>query len=147
MNDDKVVKQLYIAYGKGGKGTKKKRGDNTTPLGTYKIVNLQNSDRFHYFIHISYPSLLDTWYGYKNGIINADEFQSITAAIKNNDTPPQNTKLGGLIGLHGLGKTTDQKLTIHNSQNWTKGCIAMTNKQIDDLKKYARIGTKVLITE
>lgn len=147
MNGDEIVKQFYVAHGRGGKGTKKKQGDKKTPLGTYEIVALKDSDKFHYFMHINYPSLPDTWAGYKDGIINADELHAITTAIKKNDVPPQNTKLGGFIGLHGLGRTTKKKLAIHNALNWTEGCIAMTNEQIDHLRKYARVGTKIVIIE
>jgi len=131
MEGEQIVKQFHIAFGKGGKGAKRILGDSKTPLGVYKII----------------PNLLDAWYGYKNKIINATEFKYITTAIKNNDIPPQNTKLGGYIGIHGLGNTTDQKLAIHNEINWTQGCIAMTNEEINDLKKYVSIGTRVIINE
>lgn len=147
MDGDQIVKQFRITYGKGGKGAKRILGDKKTPLGVYKIVNFKGNSKFHYFMQIDYPNLLDAWYGYKNKIINASEFKNITAAIKNNDIPPQDTKLGGYIGIHGLGDTSAQKLAIHNEINWTQGCIAMTNEEINDLKKYVGIGTRVIINE
>lgn len=147
MNGEKVVKQFRITYGKGGKGAKRVLGDRKTPLGVYKIVNFKGDSKFYYFMQLDYPNLLDAWYGYKNKIITANEFKYITTSIKNDGVPPQDTKLGGYIGIHGLGDTTDQKLAIHNEVNWTQGCIAMTNEEINVLKKYVDIGTRVIINE
>jgi murein L,D-transpeptidase YafK len=147
MDGEQIVKQFHVAYGKGGKGAKRVLGDEKTPLGVYKIIKFKGDSQFHYFMHLDYPNLLDAWYGYKNKVITATEFKNITTAIKNNNIPPQNTKLGGYIGIHGLGDTTDQKLAIHNEINWTQGCIAMTNDEINDLKKYVGIGTRVIINE
>lgn len=147
MDGDKVIRRFNIAYGKGGKGTKRIRGDEKTPVGVYKIVALKKSGQFHYFMQIDYPNLLDAWYGYKNNVIDASEFKSITNAVKNSKVPPQNTKLGGYIGIHGIGGMTEKKLTIHRELNWTNGCIALTNEEIDYLKKYVGSGTKVVINE
>lgn len=147
IKGDKVIDRFRIAHGKGGDGIKKIIGDKKTPVGSYKIIRLHQSNKFHYFMGLNYPNLMDAWYGYKNGLIDMDEFKAITTAIKNNNMPPQNTKLGGYIGLHGLGKTTKKKLSIHHEFNWTEGCIAMTNEQIEALKKYASLGTRVVIKE
>ena len=59
----------------------------------------------------------------------------------------QNTPLGGAIGIHGIGEITEEKLEIHRTINWTKGCIALTNDEIDDLLHYIGVGTKVVINE
>ena len=66
---NEIIKKYHVATGKGGKGTKRKRGDNKTPLGMYRISKLNKSDRFHYFIQLDYPNLIDAWYGFKNEII------------------------------------------------------------------------------
>lgn len=147
MDGKQVVKQFHIAYGKGGNGAKRILGDKKTPLGVYKIIKFKGDSRFHYFMQLDYPNLLDAWYGYKNKIINATEFKNITTAIKHHKVAPQDTKLGGYIGIHGLGDTTEQKLAIHSEINWTQGCIALTNEEINDLKKYVGIGTRVIINE
>ena len=144
---DKTIKKFHIAYGKGGKGTKRKLGDNKTPVGVYKIVDFNNESKFHFFMQLDYPNLLDAWYGYKNNIISAREFKAITVAYKQKRVPPQNTRLGGYIGIHGVGATTDEKLLIHEEINWTEGCIALTNEQINELRKYVALGTKVVIKE
>ena len=147
IKGDVTVKHFHIAIGKGGNGTKREQGDKKTPIGIYKIIEFKNDSQFHYFMQIDYPNLLDAWYGYKNNVISADEFKKIAVAYKTSQKPPQDTKLGGYIGIHGIGHQEDQQLQIHNGFNWTNGCIALTNEQIMELKQYVAIGTKVIIRE
>ena len=142
-----IIKKFHIATGKGGVGTKRQRGDSKTPLGTYRIMKFKDSDRFHFFMQLDYPNLIDAWYGYKNQIITAEEFKRIASAYKNREVPPQDTGLGGFIGIHGLGETTDKKLTIHQNLDWTEGCIALTNEEIAELRQFVDIGTQVVIVE
>ena len=140
--EGQIIKKYHIASGKGGKGTKRRRGDSKTPLGVYRIADFKENSRFYYFIQLDYPNLIDAWYGYKNKTIDADEFKRIAAAYKNREKPPQDTELGGFIGIHGLGETNEEKLTIHKEINWTEGCIALTNEEINDLRKF--VGIKLL---
>jgi murein L,D-transpeptidase YafK len=142
-----VVKTYHIASGKGGKGTKRRQGDSKTPLGVYRISKFKESSRFHYFIQLDYPNLIDAWYGYKNKTIDSKDFKRIASAYKNREAPPQDTKLGGFIGIHGLGEENEKKLTIHQEINWTEGCIALTNAEITDLKRFVDVGTPVIIKE
>ena len=140
-----IVKKYHIATGKGGQGTKRKRGDSKTPLGVYRISKLSKSKRFYYFIQLDYPNLIDAWYGFKNEVINGGDFKRIASAYKKREFPPQDTNLGGQIGIHGIGNTTKKKLAIHKELNWTDGCIALTNDDISDLIKFIKIGTTVVI--
>ena len=55
--------------------------------------------------------------------------------------------LGGLIGIHGIGVETADKLEIHQMTNWTKGCIALRNSEILELSKYVSHGTPVIIID
>ena len=142
-----VVKKYHIASGKGGKGTKREQGDSKTPQGVYRISKFKKSSRFHYFIQLDYPNLIDAWYGYKNKTIDAEDFKRIATAYKNREAPPQDTNLGGFIGIHGLGEQSEKKLTIHKEINWTEGCIALTNEEINDLRKFVDVGTPVIIKE
>lgn len=142
-----IVRKYHIASGKGGEGTKRLRGDNKTPLGQYRVASVKESSRFYYFIQLDYPNLIDAWYGYKNEIIDANNFKRIATAYKKREAPPQDTELGGFIGIHGLGITNDEKLNIHESFDWTGGCIALTNEEINDLKRFVAIGTPVIIRE
>ena len=56
--------------------------------------------------------------------------------------PPQQTALGGHIGIHGIGAGDPR---IHEDFNWTSGCIALTNAQIDDLAGWVRLGMRVVV--
>jgi len=110
-------------------------------------MEFKEDSKFHFFMQIDYPNLLDAWYGYNNKIISASEFKEIATAYKNNQMPPQHTSLGGYIGIHGLGEITKKKLKIHNTYNWTEGCIAIRNEEISELRKYVSIGTRIIIKE
>ncbi|HIF50122.1 MAG TPA: murein L,D-transpeptidase [Thiotrichaceae bacterium] len=142
-----VVKKYRISSGKGGKGTKRRQGDSKTPQGVYRISQFKKSSRFHYFIQLDYPNLIDAWYGYKNKVIDAKDFKRIATAYKKHTAPPQDTKLGGFIGIHGLGEQNEKKIVIHEEINWTEGCIALTNEEINELRKFVDIGTPVIIKE
>ncbi len=146
-DDGNVIKRYRTASGKGGTGTKRRLGDNKTPVGTYRIVNFKADSKFHYFMQLDYPNLIDAWHGYKNEIISAKEFKQIASAYKNELTPPQNTALGGYIGIHGIGVPSEEKLEIHALHNWTEGCIALKNDEINELRQYVSIGTRVIIKE
>ena len=76
-------------------------------------------------------------------LINVDTYYKILKAEFRHSVPPQNTVLGGQIGIHGLGDKTN--LSVHQNFNWTRGCIALTNEQIHSLDRLIKIGTKVYI--
>ncbi len=147
VEGDHIVKQYHVAVGKGGAGNKRKIGDKKTPLGVYKIVDFKENSKFYLFMQLDYPNLLDAWYGYKNNIINANDFRKITVAYKTKQIPPQDTNLGGYIGIHGIGVESEEKMQIHSGFNWTNGCIALTNEEINELRQMVKIGTRVIIQE
>ena len=139
------VKTYRIASGKGGRGAKRRQGDNKTPVGAYRITQARESGRFDYFMHLDYPNLIDAWHGYKDKVISAAEFKQSALAHKQGQTPPQDTGLGGFIGIHGLGRTDPEKLAIHQRFNWTEGCIALTNEEIRELRQFIQPGATVII--
>lgn len=147
LDGERVVRRFPIAHGKGGNGAKRVRGDNKTPIGSYRITDFKSDSRFFFFMQIDYPNLLDAWYGYGGGRINAAEFKAIATAYRNDEIPPQSTALGGYIGIHGIGEPNDERLEIHRHSNWTEGCVALTNEQISELRRYVTIGTPVIIRE
>jgi murein L,D-transpeptidase YafK len=142
-----VIKRYRVAFGKGGNGGKRQLGDNKTPIGTYKILEFRENSRFHFFMLINYPNTIDAWYGYKNNLIDGKEFKDIVKAATSNALPPQDTSLGGYLGLHGIGEVNEEKLSIHDQHNWTEGCIALKNEEITELRQYVSIGTTILINE
>ena len=77
--------------------------------------------------------------GHERGVISRRERDAIIAARRAGRQPPQNTALGGHIGLHGVNgnRTTNW--------NWTEGCVALMNDQIDILTPWLRPGTHVIV--
>ncbi|MGH8657713.1 MAG: L,D-transpeptidase family protein [Gammaproteobacteria bacterium] len=143
----KVERRFFISTGRGGSGGKSRRGDRKTPQGKYRIVDFNGNSEFYYFMQLDYPSIKDAFWGLKNRIISRRDFDRIVLAHRLHEIPPQQTALGGLIGIHGLGSMTAERLRIHDSLDWTQGCIALTNQEINELRHYVDFGTRVVITE
>lgn len=142
-----VVKEYPIAWGRGGRGAKARSGDNKTPTGRYRVVGFKTDSKFHFFMQLNYPNNLDAWRGYRDQLISPPEFRRIALANKQGRLPPQDTRLGGYIGIHGIGPVTPNKLRFHEALNWTEGCIAVKNWEINELRAYVTLGTPVTITE
>jgi murein L,D-transpeptidase YafK len=145
-NGQEIIKRYHVSFGKGGNGSKRRYGDNRTPVGSYKIIEFRENSRFHFFMQINYPNSIDAWNGYKNNLIDGKEFKEIIKAITSDAIPPQDTPLGGYLGIHGIGEITEEKLSIHDRHNWTEGCIALRNDEISELRQYVTIGTTIIIT-
>ncbi len=145
--NDKIEKIYQIATGRGGPGTKAHSGDKKTPIGIYRVVDVNPESKFHLFIQLNYPNIKDAFYGYKRKVISRYDFERIVQALGRNQAPPYDTDLGGMIGIHGIGEETENRLEIHRAADWTKGCIAMTNAEVSELRQYVDIGTRVHIRE
>ncbi len=144
---ERVRATFPIALGRGGPGDKRKLGDRKTPVGTYRIVGVDNSTAFDTFLRLNYPNVKDAFYGLKSRLISRGEFDRIVTALRNNQVPPQNTRLGGAIGIHGLGEETPEKVHIQNKLDWTQGCIALRNHDLHELRSFIDVGTRVVIIE
>jgi len=131
-----------IAIGRGGAGFKNHRGDNITPYGDYRIGWVGQKSTFRRFFGLTYPSIEDAEHALRQGIINQDIHDRIVYAHRYNQIPPQNTPLGGQIGIHGLGRADKR---VHEAFDWTHGCIALTNGQIDQLSQWVSTGMVVKI--
>ena len=131
-----------IAIGRYGTSRNKRRADNTTPLGRYRITEIEADSVFHRFIGLDYPGIEQAEAAYREGVIGQREYQAILRAHREGLAPPQNTALGGHIGIHGLGQGDPR---WHETLNWTRGCIALTNDQIDTLMSWVRAGMMVEI--
>ena len=135
LDGSKVLYRYKIALGREPTGDKKKEGDFKTPLGTFYVCTKNSMSKFHLFLGLSYPNDEDAGRGLEAGLINKKQYNAILAAQKNKRQPPWNTQLGGEIGIHGNG----------SSGNWTAGCIAVENKEIERLFGLCEIGTRVEI--
>jgi murein L,D-transpeptidase YafK len=131
-----------IAIGRYGKTYYKKKGDHRTPLGQFTIAWIPGKSHYHRFLGLNYPDLERADRALVDGEITEAQWQAIRRAAEAKRRPPQDTPLGGYIGIHGMG-AGDPK--IHGLYNWTNGCIALTNDQIDRLVNWVRVGTPVEI--
>ena len=145
MRGEKPVEVFEgIAIGRRGvaRDYRRRRGDHTTPLGRFRIAWINEKSKFHLFFGLNYPTLPYASTAFKEGWIDGKTFRQLIVAYFEGKKPPQNTVLGGYIGIHGLGKADP---VIHKALDWTEGCIALTDEQIDRLKKWIKIGTEVVI--
>ncbi len=142
LGDVTLVKYSNISIGRNGSGFKRRRGDDTTPLGKYRISWINRKSRYNLFFGFNYPSIENAGDALKKKLIDQKTYKRIVRSHQSHQVPPQNTPLGGLIGIHGLGRA-DKK--IHESMNWTHGCIALTNEQINNLDKLIKKGTLVIV--
>ncbi len=131
-----------VSIGRNGASIDRSEGDKTTPIGEFEIAWISDSRKYHKFFGISYPTLPQARAALDENRISTKSFSRIKKALDAGRLPPQDTELGGNLGIHGIG-SGDR--TIHNSFNWTNGCVAMTDEQVDELGKFIRIGTPVII--
>ena len=143
LEGDKV-RHTYndIAIGRAGTTADKKQGDNKTPIGEFHLVRIASKTPFHRFFGIDYPTAAHAKRALRAGTIGLEDYIEIYRAIRAQAIPPQETPLGGYVGIHGLG---EGEPAIHERLNWTQGCIALTNQQIDDLSKWVYVGMRVVI--
>ena len=119
---NQVVKTYKIALGRQPVGKKEIEGDKKTPEGNYTIWKKGPHAKYHKYLFISYPN--------KSDVINAHK---------------KNKEPGGLIYIHGLNKRYAKVGKLHTLSDWTLGCIAVTNDEIDELYKLINVGTKIEI--
>lgn len=143
MNGEKSVKTFEnISIGINGASRARQVGDKTTPLGKYKVSRFNYESRFHLFIGVDYPNQDQAYAAYMAGKITASDLEQIYQAHQRGEEPPGNTYLGGAIGIHGIG---DGDLSIHENFNWTDGCVALTDEQVDEIAQWVKVGTVVVI--
>jgi len=143
LKGDKVIRTYEnIAIGRYGKTYFKVRGDNKTPLGKFRVGWSNKKTRYHRFLGLTYPDLPAADRALVDGRIDESQWQSIRLASEAGKVPSQKTPLGGMIGIHGIGSGDRE---VHEEFNWTNGCVALTNEEIDELVKWIKIGTPVEI--
>jgi len=131
-----------ISVGRWGVSEEKLSGDGKTPVGDFRIAWVKATGEFGPFLGIDYPSLARGEKGLAADEISQAEFDAIQKAHARGRVPPQGTRLGGYIGIHGLGAADPD---IHHDMNWTRGCIAVTNIEMEQLLKWVGVGTIVKI--
>jgi murein L,D-transpeptidase YafK len=131
-----------VALGSGGPAPLHMAGDATTPLGEFRIVHVNRSSRFHIFLGLNYPTQAHMARARQAGLIDAITHEAFLDTLASRNYPPQDTPLGGHIGIHGIGGGDPD---IHARFDWTQGCIALTNEQIEQLSRLVGVGTRVFI--
>lgn len=126
---NRVVKTYKVAIGIGGMGPKQFEGDMTTPVGRYEVTT-RFRPLYHQFIGVSYPNDTDRA-RYKD--------------LKRQGKVPEGRGVGHGIGIHGVGS---RKLSgVHKQEDWTHGCIAMDDDEIDEFGSLVSEGTPIEITD
>jgi murein L,D-transpeptidase YafK len=134
-----VVRTFHIALGRDPKASKLIRGDGRTPRGRYYVCEKRPQSRFHRFLGISYPNIDDAEKAYAERLISTDEWAAIFFANLEQTVPPWSTPLGGHVGIHGYGGRVEVPI------DWTEGCIAVRDADIDYLYDRVPLGTPVII--
>ena len=134
-SDGAVVRTYRIGLGLNPVPDKQREGDRATPEGDFYIFIKNPKSAYHLSLGLSYPNIEDAERGLRDGLITRAQHDRIVKAIKTRTAPPQYTALGGLIYIHGNGSSTD----------WTWGCVALDNKDIEELYKVVDVGTPVKI--
>lgn len=122
LSKDKIIKTYRGSLGKNPLGHKIQEGDGKTPEGTYIIDRRNVNSAYHRSLHISYPSPEDIKRAKITGI------------------PP-----GGDIMIHGLPNGLGFLAPVHHLMDWTKGCIAVTDKEIEEIWNHVPDGTQIII--
>jgi hypothetical protein len=135
FDGDRPIKTYRIALGTNPGDAKRKEGDGCTPEGTYYVCTKNERSRFHLFAGLSYPNTDDAERGMRASLISREQGDAIASAIAARKRPPWNTRLGGEIGLHGGGTDSD----------WTRGCIALADGDIEELFLLLALGNEVVI--
>lgn len=122
---------------------KEKRGNENdpdhwrTPEGVFHVVSKNPRSQFHKALVLNYPNTEDAERGRSLNMISDSEYREIVAATRSFAVPPMGTPLGGWIELHGKG--TGQR------SNWTQGCVAIPDADMDRIWDSIHVGTPVVI--
>lgn len=130
-----ALKRYRVGLGE-PEGDKVRQGDLRTPEGPLRIVTRNRNSQFHRFLGINYPTAEDADRGLAEGLITAGQAAGIRAAERAGRAPNWSTALGGAVGIHGGGGSID----------WTLGCIAVENAEIDELWEVVPVGTPLEVS-
>jgi murein L,D-transpeptidase YafK len=122
LRDGRVLKSYRVALGKQPRGTKLHQGDGRTPEGRYELDRRNGASGYYRAIHVSYPNAAD---------------RARARAL--------GQAAGDLIMIHGLPNERPDWGEEHWMYNWTAGCIAVTNREMDEIWASVDLGTPIEI--
>jgi murein L,D-transpeptidase YafK len=131
----KLVRTYRIGLGLSPLGDKVRAGDRRTPEGEFYVFTKNEKSAFYLSLGLSYPNAAHAARGLRDGLITRTQYDAIMRALRAKKAPPQNTRLGGDIYIHGNGAQSD----------WTWGCAALENENIRELFDAVSVGTPVVI--
>lgn len=135
FSDKKLVRTYRIGLGSSPVGDKERQGDRRTPEGDFYIFTRNDKSAYYLSLGISYPNAAHAKRGLRDGLITKAQYDAIMRALAAGQGPPQNTRLGGDIYIHGNGSQSD----------WTWGCAALENEEMLELFRAVPVGTPVRI--
>ncbi|MBZ5684547.1 MAG: L,D-transpeptidase family protein [Acidobacteriia bacterium] len=122
LSGGRVIRSYKVALGGDPVGAKTRQGDHKTPEGIYVLDSRNAHSQFHRSIHISYPNARDR------------------AAARTKGISP-----GGDVFVHGLPNGYGWAGASHRLKDWTDGCIAVTDDEIEEIWKAVADGTAIEI--
>jgi hypothetical protein len=135
MQSNVLVRDYPVGLGFHPTGDKEKEGDGRTPEGSFLVCVKKPNSRFQKSLGLNYPDKKHAERAFFAGVITPIEFRDILLAFENKATPPWNTVLGGQIYIHAGGAHKD----------WTEGCVALYNSDMEELFQIVSVGTPVSI--
>ncbi len=143
FRDDKRLLHCPISIGINTVTHKTSLQDYATPEGEYHILYKKNSKLYGWFLGMSYPNEADAWLAFFYGRIDQKTLGRIVAAAKARRFPPQDTALGGALGIHGGGVV--RKDEGGAARDWTRGCVALNDEDMLRLYRMTKVGANVRI--
>jgi murein L,D-transpeptidase YafK len=134
-SDQQLVRTYRVGLGFSPVTDKQREGDGATPEGDFYVFVKNNKSAYYLSLGVSYPNVEDAARGLRDGLITKAQHDAIVEAQRKKVAPPQYTKLGGLIYIHGNGAKSD----------WTWGCVALENEDMKELFDSVTVGTPVTI--
>jgi len=122
FRNGRAITQYTVALGRGGLGPKENAGDNKVPEGNYRIVGRNSHSAYYRALHVGYPT------------------PSQIAAARAHGVDP-----GGDIMIHGIRNGLGWLGPAHRLIDWTKGCIAITDSEMDQIWTAVPDGTPIEI--
>jgi len=131
----RLVKKYRVGLGLSPVEDKVRAGDRRTPEGDFYICSKNPRSQFYLSLQLSYPNARHAARGLRDGLITRDQYNQTLDALNRKRVPPQNTRLGGELFIHGNGSQGD----------WTWGCVALDDAEMRELYDAIPIGAPVTI--
>lgn len=120
---ERLVLRCRVGLGREPVGPKEREGDGRTPEGEYRICLVKEAGKYGRSLGLSYPNEADARRARAQGRIDEQTLSAILRACAEGRRPPWGSPLGGEIYIHEGGSAT----------NWTQGCIALDERNMDEL--------------